>query len=399
MTLFRQASGINSELCSICQDTEDLVGNSNEASDVRLACGCAFHYPCLVDYIRSKLGDKGAVRKAGGIPCPNSIPTVGTCREFESSGSRFYILGPEDLEIIASYAQTHNVLLANSALSYEETKKLRDWLSNMSEMNEADPPVPPSITSDAATESKLSDLFIEVTSKKCPNRSCPNRESHYHGHHCHHVRDGCRVCNTEFCYKCLSTKDENIRLRGLASSCECGFWSSFCSPIISITDIQENLVLKPYPYDKRCGCQICNECRPGEPCGTCNGQCAVCQNHVNPGPLELNKEWNPIPSTALAGTRILPHNGGRYVGSIEDGLANGKGRCTWLTGSRKDDKYVGSFKNDKRHGKGMYFWSSKAIYAGDWFDDLMNGEGTYSVSGGSEYSGFELLYIVAIVLC
>lgn len=395
MSLFRQASGINIEMCSICQDTDDLVGNGggDKASDIRLACGCAFHYPCLVCYIRAELGDKEAVRKTDGIPCPNAISTVGTCKKLGSDDGNIYKLGPEDLDTIVSYAQTHNILLGADSLSHDETKKLRLWLTNRSEKTAFNPPTYPSLSSDAAAEAKLSDLFIEVTSKKCPIQSCPNRESHYHGHHCHHVRDGCRVCKTEFCYKCLSTKEDNIRLRGGKSSCECGFWSSFCSPIVTSEDILEYLVIKPYPYDKRCGCQVCNECRPGEPCGTCDGSCAVCQNYVNPGPLELDSQWNPNPSSSLDSLRSLPHNGGEYVGDIKYGLANGKGKCTWTTGPRKGDKYFGSFKNDKRHGKGTYFWSSQATYIGNWVDDRMEGAGTYTVFGTVEYTGLNKIII------
>ena len=30
------------------------------------------------------------------------------------------------------------------------------------------------------------------------------------------------------------------------------------------------------PYDNRCGCVFCGECKPGKPCPTCPGSCVVC---------------------------------------------------------------------------------------------------------------------------
>jgi ankyrin repeat protein len=67
-------------------------------------------------------------------------------------------------------------------------------------------------------------------------------------------------------------------------------------------DISEYLVLEPYPYDRRCGCQICNECVKGYPCGTCDGNCAVCRGMINRGPNELGTEWSIRPADWVQGT-------------------------------------------------------------------------------------------------
>jgi hypothetical protein len=208
-SLFRQVSGNQSEICSICQDPELPVGPNRNVSDVRMACGCAFHYLCLVAYIKAELGDKEAVRKTCGIRCPNAKSTVGTCKH--SGGREAYTMGPVDLDTIASYAESNPALAASDTitLSREESAKLRDWLEKNSEKNSSSA-APPS-------ELDLDMLFIEATSKKCPK--CPNRESHFHGHKCHHVTGGCRACKTEFCYRCLATKEENISERGAANNC------------------------------------------------------------------------------------------------------------------------------------------------------------------------------------
>jgi len=77
--LFRQVSGNHSpEVCSICLDPDATL--SQAINNVRLACACAFHYSCLVMYIKAELGDKEAVRRSDGILCPNAKQTVGTCK-------------------------------------------------------------------------------------------------------------------------------------------------------------------------------------------------------------------------------------------------------------------------------------------------------------------------------
>lgn len=125
----------------------------------------------------------------------------------------------------------------------------------------------------------------DATSKACP--SCGYPQTHYHGHHCHHVREGCYRCGAHFCYSCLSSATENSTHRGAAHLCKCGGWSNFCN----VDELVEHLVVSPYPHDSRCGCPVCPECRPGKPCQGCDGTCVVCKDMIMPGPPGLTNEW------------------------------------------------------------------------------------------------------------
>ena len=84
----------------------------------------------------------------------------------------------------------------------------------------------------------------DATSKKCP--SCGFPQTHYHGHYCHHVREGCYRCKVHFCYRCLCTAEENLRDRGYEGNCECGGWGASCEQ----DDLLQHLVEIPYPHDR-----------------------------------------------------------------------------------------------------------------------------------------------------
>ena len=88
--------------------------------------------------------------------------------------------------------------------------------------------------------------YISATTKKCPNPACGLPQTHYHGHQCHHVHEGCYSCKTHFCYRCLATAEENRRERGEQHVCKCGSWSSGCES----EDLLSHLVLLPYPHDR-----------------------------------------------------------------------------------------------------------------------------------------------------
>ena len=129
--------------------------------------------------------------------------------------------------------------------------------------------------------SQATNAFIEATSKACP--TCSFRITHYHGHACHHILPGtgCPNCGTHFCYTC--------RRKGTSgSSCGCRL---FCNS----ADIQANLVLTPFPHDRRCSCPICPDCKPGQPCNQCSGGCVVCRGVVPPAPRDAKDvaTWNP----------------------------------------------------------------------------------------------------------
>ena len=67
----------------------------------------------------------------------------------------------------------------------------------------------------------------------------------------------------------------------------CSFhMSSYCKSDRSVLDHLDDSETG-WPKDTRCGCFICDECRPGKPCPQCpRGSCVVCQGIVPPGKLK-----------------------------------------------------------------------------------------------------------------
>eukprot|EP01038_Epipyxis_sp_PR26KG_P010837 gene10837-14548_t len=281
--LIRQKTSTITGFCGICQSA------ICEDDDLRLGCKCLIHYKCLVDYIHHELGnDRKVIEDHEGIPCPNGK----SCAFFLSDP---YFMKINDLQIILKYGveleqklkEVYSLegipsldKLPDRPLLKREISKMRQWLELK---NQNDPEI---------GFEKSQDDFICLTSKACPK--CGFRESHPHGHHCHHVKSGCFKCKTEYCYSCGSTAEENIKIRGQRSNCACErkSWSTFCSS----SDILSNISFETgYPCDSRCGCHICSECAPGRPCGTCSGVCVVCTGLICQGPSEVSevKDWTP----------------------------------------------------------------------------------------------------------
>ncbi|KAJ9442853.1 hypothetical protein DIPPA_15676 [Diplonema papillatum] len=80
--------------------------------------------------------------------------------------------------------------------------------------------------------------------KSCP--FCDKKVVHYAFHGCHHIGfagGGC--CERHWCYVCRKEHP-------------CGRCAAFCDP------------------DRKCGCPLCPDCHPGEPCPSCTG-CPRCQ--------------------------------------------------------------------------------------------------------------------------
>ena len=119
------------------------------------------------------------------------------------------------------------------------------------------------------------------------------------GHSCHHASDGCSLCKMHYCCVCMQTAVMNVAERGAEHHCKCaaGFWSTFCKE----DNFVENLVFgdklksMEYPHDVRCRCLVCPECRPGNPCGSCPGNCLVCRDLIQPGPQDCDsiRTWGP----------------------------------------------------------------------------------------------------------
>lgn len=280
-SLIRQHSKISQSICGICLDDDSLVGSSDSLTDMRLGCTCAIHYDCLVGYIKSCLRNKDTINK-NGIHCPyySKEEKLSRCKQLDSC----YFILPDDVEAISAYA--NNEELCGSSLSVTEALKLQVFMEKDAK----------------EVEISETDDYINSTTKPCPK--CRIRTTHYHGHNCHHispVSDGCPNCHTHYCYKCLSMEDENIRLRTQRSLCNCGYWSQYCQPLQSDEAIQSFVALLPVPFDTRCGCVICPECRAGSPCPQCPGTCDVCMGYINPGPLSIieSATWKPVPKVRI----------------------------------------------------------------------------------------------------
>ena len=168
-------------------------------------------------------------------------------------------------------------------------QQLREWIDEQGHIEQS------------TNNENITDILILSTTKACP--SCGFRSTHYHGHQCHHItparppkRGGCPNCHINYCYRCGATEIENAKQRGNVSHCKCthessnssnyslkyfllgGYWSSFCAPITSIRDAKLYVKLNNgIPYDSRCGCVICSDCRFNRSCEFCPGDCVVCR--------------------------------------------------------------------------------------------------------------------------
>ena len=265
--LVRNASLSSSDEDCICFSCRDSVGTRR--SDLRLGCRCLVHHNCLISYLKSIINDRMTTSALDitqkGIHCPNYNKNT-SHNECQASIEGGYFMQVKDLIRIVeiSTVEQQQPLRPNEGeietFTEADLTKLRSWLEEPTAENE-----------------EVKDVIIENSTKPCPK--CKFRQSHFHGHNCHSVV--CGVCHTGRCYRCGK------------ENCLCGSSHSNCKDLRSYADIMDFVVMKPYPYDKRCGCAICFDCRPKKPCGTCSGQCSVCLGYTNPGPEEIGegKEW------------------------------------------------------------------------------------------------------------
>lgn len=263
------------ELCSVCRDPYTCALDNGPY--IKLGCGCGLHHECLVHYIRTKLEDKSSIlifenrsssNYVKGILCPNHV--TGWCKKNPEK----YLLPWKDFEDIKSQAADLNI---PDSLTDKDMERIQEWIFDEES------------TVEIKDVEASSDPLIEATTKPCPK--CGYRASHAHGHGCHHISPygGCVSCHMHYCYKCLSSSAENIRVRGGASNCKCRYWSTFCSSLTEKADIDTYLVYDPYPQDARCGCVICSCCKPNRPCAQCPGGCVVCRGILPPAPLSMDE--------------------------------------------------------------------------------------------------------------
>lgn len=81
-------------------------------------------------------------------------------------------------------------------------------------------------------------------------------------------------------------------------------------------------------------------------------------------------------------TEIWP-DGSKYEGQFKDDLMHGQGTYTWPSGAQ----YIGEFENGLRNGQGTYTMSDGSQYIGQFKDDVMHGKGTHTWPDGSKYEG------------
>ncbi|MGN2624705.1 C13 family peptidase [Stutzerimonas balearica] len=89
-------------------------------------------------------------------------------------------------------------------------------------------------------------------------------------------------------------------------------------------------------------------------------------------------EGEPI----LPADGVLP-DGGRYRGTLVDGLMQGDGRIDYPDGSF----YEGPFRNGRRHGEGLWQAANGDRYEGTFRDGLFDGQGRFSFASGGVYEG------------
>lgn len=88
----------------------------------------------------------------------------------------------------------------------------------------------------------------------------------------------------------------------------------------------------------------------------------------------------------------LPHGSGQYVdsfgnkyeGEFKLGFFWGRGD---FYSAQQGFSYRGDFVMGKKHGKGKISYTNKIGYAGDWFQDIMQGNGTYVMGTNYFYEG------------
>ncbi|MBX4271115.1 MORN repeat-containing protein [Clostridium estertheticum] len=89
------------------------------------------------------------------------------------------------------------------------------------------------------------------------------------------------------------------------------------------------------------------------------------------------------PTTLIKSKQGASFKSGTYVGNSVDGKRQGKGKFTWKNG----DEYDGEWLNDKMSGEGTFSYKSKDLYVGNYKDNLKSGQGIYTWENGETYNG------------
>ena len=95
-------------------------------------------------------------------------------------------------------------------------------------------------------------------------------------------------------------------------------------------------------------------------------------------PDDVSATWNNC-----FGFSKMGNNGDTYEGEWKNDVVHGQGTYTFANG----EKYVGNFKDGKRHGQGTYTFASGEKYVGNYKDGKRHGQGTNTFASGDKYVG------------
>ena len=102
-------SRISNTFYCFCRDYDDGDNdNCNTSKFVRLGCQCIIHYHCLIQYIRSKLGDRMTM-SLNGISCPygNECKSYQILDKVNKDETKIYYITTTDLDNIVDYCKRH----------------------------------------------------------------------------------------------------------------------------------------------------------------------------------------------------------------------------------------------------------------------------------------------------
>ena len=92
-------------------------------------------------------------------------------------------------------------------------------------------------------------------------------------------------------------------------------------------------------------------------------------------------------NTNTINNQELMYPGGKYVGQVVNGMAEGKGIWYGTQAHYMGNKYEGEWKNNKQEGKGIFYYNNGDRYEGDWKNGKKEGKGILYFNNGNRYEG------------
>ena len=81
--------------------------------------------------------------------------------------------------------------------------------------------------------------------------------------------------------------------------------------------------------------------------------------------LSLHKKFDKISINNTISNQKLQQENGKYIGPVDNGLAEGKGNWYGTKEPFIGDRYEGEFRNNKKEGTGIYYFNYGDRYEGD----------------------------------